>query len=337
MGSSAIELTRLNELLGGFGGRRVAILGDVMLDRYIWGDVNRISPEAPVPVVEVRDETVRFGGAANVAENVAALGAATNVLGVIGDDDHGRSLLELLSARGVGVGHVLVHPGRPTTTKTRIIAHNQQVVRADREHTHALDDSVEESIVAALREVIPASDVLIISDYGKGVVSGRTLGAALAAARSGGTLVCVDPKESHFSRYLGVTAITPNLKEASGAVGHAMSAEDDLLRGGWELRERLDAQCVIVTRGENGMSLFMKGGEYAHLPTVAREVFDVTGAGDTVIGVLGVALAAGASMVEAAMIANHAAGVVIREIGTASITIDDIRRSFEELEEVAGG
>ena len=210
-------------------------------------------------------------------------------------------------------------------------------MRADREHAHALAAPAEESVIAAIREAVPPADVLIISDYGKGVVSERTLEAALDAARDGGTRVCVDPKESHFSRYGGVTAITPNLKEAAGAVGYAMATDEDLLRGGWELRERLDAECVIITRGENGMSLFMRGGEYAHLPTAAREVFDVTGAGDTVVSVLGVALAAGASMVEAAMIANHAAGVVIREIGTASITVDEIRRSFEELEEVAGG
>ncbi len=337
MGSSRIEMGRLNELLGGFGDRRVAILGDAMLDRYIWGEVNRISPEAPVPVVEVRDETIRFGGAANVAENVAALGATADVIGVVGDDDHGRDLMGRLGARGVGVGHLLTVDGRPTTTKTRIIAHNQQIVRADREHAHALAEAAEDSLIKSLREVVPVSDVLIISDYGKGVVSERTLEAALGAARDGETKVCVDPKESHFSRYLGVTAITPNLKEAAGAVGYAMSSDDDLLRGGWELRERLDAECVIVTRGEHGMSLFMRGGEYAYLPTVAREVFDVTGAGDTVVSVLGVALAAGASMVEAAMIANHAAGIVIREIGTASITVDEIRCSFEELEEVAGG
>lgn len=337
MGSNSIELPRLNELLDGFGSRRVAILGDAMLDRYIWGDVNRISPEAPVPVVEVRDETVRFGGAANVAENVAALGASTDVVAVVGDDEHGRNLLERLRERGVGVGHVLTIDGRPTTTKTRIIAHNQQVVRADRESAHPLSERDESLLVEALRAAVPAADVLIISDYGKGVVSERSLEAALTAARDGGTRVCVDPKESHFSRYRRVTAITPNLKEASGAVGHPMSTDEDLLRGGWELRERLDAECVIVTRGEHGMSLFMRGGEYSHLPTVAREVYDVTGAGDTVVSVLGVALAAGATMVEAAMIANHAAGIVIREIGTASITVDDIRRSFEEIEEVAGG
>lgn len=337
MGSDAIGMDRLEELLGAFGGRRVAILGDAMLDRYIWGEVNRISPEAPVPVVEVRDETVRFGGAANVAENVAALGAAADVIATVGPDDHGRDLLDRLTARGVGVSHLVAVEGRPTTTKTRIIAHNQQVVRADRENAGALDAASEDAVIEAIRAAVPAADVLIISDYGKGVVSERTLEAALAAAAEGGTRVCVDPKESHFSRYRGVTAITPNLKEASGAVGYAMSSEDDLLRGGWELRERLDAECVIVTRGEHGMSLFMRGGEYAHLPTMAREVYDVTGAGDTVVSVLGVALAAGATMVEAATVANHAAGVVIREIGTASVTVDDIRRSFEELGEGADG
>jgi len=337
VGSSAIEGGRLSELLDGFRGRRVAILGDAMLDRYIWGDVNRISPEAPVPVVEVCEETVRFGGAANVAENVATLGATADVVGVIGDDDHGRSLVQRLAERGVAVDHLIRVAGRPTTTKTRIIAHNQQVVRADREHSHAIEGEEERALVTALEGAVRAADVLIISDYGKGVVTERTLAVALEAARTGETKVCVDPKQSHFSRYLGVTAITPNLKEASGAVGYPMATEDELLRGGWELRDRLDAECVIVTRGEQGMSLFMRGGDYEHLPTVAREVYDVTGAGDTVVSVLGVALAAGASMVEAAIIANHAAGIVIREIGTASVTTDDIRRSVEQMGEAAGG
>lgn len=332
-----IDLGRFDELIAAFAGRKVAILGDVMLDRYIWGDVNRISPEAPVPVVEIRDETMRFGGAANVAENVAALGADAEIIGIVGDDDPGRNLLDLLKARGVRVGHMPVAADRPTTTKTRIIAHNQQIVRADRERVGAIEDAVQNALLASLRDVVASADVLVISDYGKGVVNEQTLEAALATASEHGTLVCVDPKESHFSRYVGVTAITPNLKEASWAVGYAMTGEEELVRGGWELRERLDAECVIVTRGENGMSLFMKSGEYTHLPTVAREVYDVTGAGDTVVSVLGVALAAGASMVEAAVVANHAAGVVIREVGTASITVDDIRESFQEQEEVAGG
>jgi D-beta-D-heptose 7-phosphate kinase/D-beta-D-heptose 1-phosphate adenosyltransferase len=324
---------RLGELLDGFGKCRVAILGDMMLDRYVWGDVNRISPEAPVPVVEVSRETVRFGGAANVAENVASLGASAIVVGVVGRDENAHLLTSFLTERGVDISKVLDVDGRPTTTKTRIIAHSQQVVRADREDTRSLSADTESRLIELATEAIESADVLVISDYGKGVVSERTLAAVLERVHEAGKPVCVDPKESHFGSYTGVTAITPNQKETAGAVEFGIRGEEDLLRAGWELRKRLDAECVIITRGEEGMSLFMRDSEHIHLPTMAREVFDVTGAGDTVVGVLAVALAAGATMVEAAVVANHAAGMVIREIGTASVTTEEIARSFEDIEE----
>ncbi len=328
-----IDRGRVSELLEGFRGRRVAILGDLMLDRYVWGSVDRISPEAPVPVVEVREETVRFGGAANVAENVASLGANAAVVGVVGDDATGESLLDLLRERGVDVGPVVRISGRPTTVKTRIIAHGQQVVRADREDSSDVMGEDGERLLACLKAAIDAADVLIVSDYGKGVVTASSIAEGIRAARAGGKLICVDPKESHFRSYVGVTAITPNQKEAGDAVGVRVVDAASLDRAGRELLASLQAECVVVTRGEEGMTLFMSDGETRHLPTVAREVFDVTGAGDTVVSVLGVALAAGASMVEAAQLANHAAGVVIREVGTASVTRDDILGSFDELME----
>jgi len=321
---------RLLEIVGGFPSVRAAILGDLMLDRYVWGDVNRISPEAPVPVVEVTRETVRFGGAANVAENVASLGARASVVGVIGEDAAGRELLSLLAGRGVDVEGAVAVAGRPTTTKTRIIAQHQQVVRADREATVGLERDDLAALIARLRSAVEGSDVLLVSDYGKGVVTEASLSVAISQARSAGKVVCVDPKESHFPSYVGVTAITPNQKEAGNAAGIPIRDEASLKTVGWELSRRLDAECVVITRGEQGMSLFLKGGEHVHLPTVAREVFDVTGAGDTVMSVLGVALAAGASTVEAAMIANHAAGLVIREIGTASVTPEALARSFSD-------
>jgi rfaE bifunctional protein kinase chain/domain len=332
-----IERDRLREIIGRFPLHRVAIVGDLMLDRYIWGDVNRISPEAPVPVVEVSEETTRFGGAANVAENVASLGASSSVVGVVGDDDAGNQLLDLLAGRGVDVGRVVRVAGRPTTTKTRIIAHGQQVVRADREEARDLAPDDESRIADGLLAAIDQSDVLIVSDYGKGVVTASLIAKGIARARDAGKLVCVDPKESHFGGYVGVTAITPNQKEAGDAVGLRIVDEESLLAVGRELMRRLDAECVVVTRGEQGMTLFMRGGEIEHLPTVAREIYDVTGAGDTVVSALAVALASGASMVEAAVIANHAAGVVIREIGTASVTAEELVRSLEELVEGAVG
>jgi rfaE bifunctional protein kinase chain/domain len=286
-----------------------------------------------VPVVEVSRNSVRFGAAANVAQNVASLGAAASLVGVVGDDEVGRELVSLLTSSGVNVDGVVTAPGRPTTTKMRIIAHSQQVVRADSEVTDDIEGEVEARVTERLLGAIGESDVLIVSDYGKGVVTSRTLSAAIDAAREAGRKVCVDPKESHFRSYVGVTAITPNQKEAGGAVGMKITDEASLLKVGWELRDALDAECVVITRGEQGMSLFLSDGETVHLPTVAREVFDVTGAGDTVISALAVALAAGATMVEAAVIANHAAGLVIREVGTASVCREEIERSFEEFGE----
>jgi rfaE bifunctional protein kinase chain/domain len=330
---NTIERARLHEILGAFRGRNVAVFGDLMLDRYVWGSVERISPEAPVPVLDVREESVRFGGAANVAENVASLGARALLVGAVGDDDAGRELLSLLGGRGVDASRVVTVPGRRTTTKTRLIAHSQQLVRADREDAGEIGPPHGGAIEKGLLSAIDACDVLIISDYGKGVVTRASLSIAVASALAGGKLVCVDPKESHFQSYVGVTAITPNQKEAGNAVGVRITDDESLARVGWELQRMLDARCVVITRGEHGMALFMKGGEQVHLPTVAREVFDVTGAGDTVVSAIAVALAAGATMVEAAIISNHAAGIVIKEVGTASTTADAIERSFVELEE----
>lgn len=328
-----LDATRLRTLLEGFPRAKVAILGDIMLDRYVWGDVNRISQEAPVPIVEVRRNSSRFGAAANVAENVASLGGRAILVGVVGDDEAGRELLSLLTGRGVDTDSVVTETSRPTTTKLRVIAQSQQVVRADSEVTTDVSGDVEARVIEGLRRAIADSDVLIVSDYGKGVVTGATIAAAISAARELGKMVCVDPKESHFGSYVGVTAITPNQKEAGEAVGTTITDESSLLAVGTELLKRLEAECVVITRGEQGMSLFMSSGELVHLPTVAREVFDVTGAGDTVVSALAVALAAGASMEEAAIIANHAAGLVIREIGTASVGLDAIERSFTD----AGG
>jgi D-beta-D-heptose 7-phosphate kinase/D-beta-D-heptose 1-phosphate adenosyltransferase len=327
---NTIGQSRLTTILAAFRGRRVAVFGDLMLDRYVWGSVDRISPEAPVPVLEVRRESVRFGGAANVAENVVSLGAKAELVGAVGADDSGRELLSLLEGRGVDASRVVTLPDRRTTTKTRLIAHSQQLVRADREDAGEIGPPHDEAIRRGLVDAVGRCDALVVSDYGKGVVTKAGLAAGVSAALAGGKVICVDPKESHFQSYAGVTAITPNQKEAGNAVGVRIVDDATLARVGWELQRTLDAGCVVVTRGEQGMSLFMKGGEQVNLPTVAREVFDVTGAGDTVVSVMAVALAAGATMVEAALIANHAAGIVIREVGTASTTTDAIARSFVE-------
>ena len=318
MSAPSFDLDALRRIVAGFAGRPVAVLGDCMLDRYLWGRVDRISPEAPVPVVEIERESFSLGGAGNVAANLRALGAETALVGVLGDDDDGRRMRETLAARGIDTGLVVQDPSRPTTTKTRIVAHAQQVVRADREVRSDVSGAALERLRAAIEKALARAEALIVSDYGKGVVHPGTLGTALAAARARRIPVCVDPKESHIDAYRGVTILTPNQHEAGYVQGRRVVDEASLLEVGRGLQRRLDADAVLVTRGGEGMSLFERGGRITHLPTVAREVYDVTGAGDTVAGVVGLALAAGADLPSACRIANHAAGIVVAEIGTAT-------------------
>ncbi len=330
MSAPSFDIGRLREIVQGFHGRPIAVLGDVMLDRYLWGRVERISPEAPVPVVEVERESFTLGGAGNVAANLAALGARPMLFGAVGEDAEGQRLLDTLAARGVNAANVVRDPGRPTTVKTRIVAHSQQVVRFDRESRANLAGESLALLIARLALDLPGSDGLVVSDYGKGVVIPATLAAALAVARERGFAVSVDPKDSHIDHYKGVSLLTPNQHEAGYVQGIRVRDEATLMEVGWGLQKRLDALCVLVTRGAEGMSLFERGGAYLHLPTVAREVYDVTGAGDTVVGVAALALAAGASFPEACTLANHAAGVVIGEIGTASCSPAQLVASLEE-------
>lgn len=313
-----------------FAGRRVAVLGDLMLDRYLWGRVERISPEAPVPVVEVEKESFTLGGAGNVAANLRALGAEPVLVAVVGDDDEGRHLSRALAARGVDPRGVLIDATRPTTVKTRIIAHSQQVVRADRESRADLGGDALARVLDTLADELPGCEALVVSDYGKGLIHPGTLERTLSLALSHGFPVCVDPKESHIDAYRGASILTPNQHEAGYVQGRRIVDEASLLEVGWGLQRRLDAGAVLVTRGPEGMSLFERGGRLTHLPTVAREVFDVTGAGDTVVSVVALGLASGAELPSACFLANHAAGVVIREIGTASCTRDDLLRSLAE-------
>ncbi len=320
MSRPSVDLPALEGLVARFAGCRLAVLGDCMVDRYLWGRVERISPEAPVPVVEVERETSALGGAGNVAANLRALDAEPLLLTVVGDDDEGRRLREALVARGLDPRGIVTDPGRPTTLKTRIVAHAQQVVRADRESRAELRGEPLESLLAVAERELPGCLGLIVSDYGKGVVHPGTLAPALAAARRSGLAVSVDPKESHIDEYRGVAVLTPNQHEAGWAQGRRITDEASLMDVGWGLQKRLDAGAVLITRGAGGMSLFERGGRYTHLPTVAREVYDVTGAGDTVVGVVALAVAAGASLPAACLLANHAAGLVIREVGTAACT-----------------
>jgi D-beta-D-heptose 7-phosphate kinase/D-beta-D-heptose 1-phosphate adenosyltransferase len=319
---------RAHEILERCRGRLVVVLGDVMLDRYVWGDVSRISPEAPVPVVLAGRETIRMGGAANVAANLRALGAEARLVSVVGADADGAMLRGSLEESGIATTGLRV-ADRPTTVKTRILARNQQVVRVDREESGELSVSDAAGVLGALEAAFDGAAALVISDYGKGVIGEAVLGAALTGARLRDIPVAVDPKETHFFSYRGVTALTPNVHEAGAVLGRKLTTESAVDGAGKELRERLDARSVLITRGERGMTLF-EADRVSRFPAVARDVYDVTGAGDTVVATLCLAHAAGASLREATELSNYAASVVIREVGTAVARPDAIVRAIEE-------
>ena len=314
-----------------FRGRRVLVIGDVILDRYLWGRATRVSPEAPVLVVDVDREELRLGGAANVAQNVRALGGVPTLVGVVGADAAAQSLRSELDAREVDAQEGIVgDPGRRTTLKTRIIAHHQQVLRADEETREALSAEVVADLWRRVERALPGAEAVLLSDYGKGVISPAILDQLLPELRSRGIPSAVDPKEEHFQRYRGVTVITPNLAEASQAWGRRIRNHEDLMEAGFGLRQKLDAGAVLITRGEEGMSLFTPDG-HTHFPTRARRVYDVTGAGDTVVATIAVALAARAPLPEACVLANHAAGLVVAELGTAAASAAMLVESLEDL------
>ena len=323
--------------VGAFRGKRVLVVGDVILDRYLWGRASRVSPEAPVLVVDVDREEYRLGGAANVAHNVASLGALPVLFGVCGTDIASTSLCALLRERGVDPESGMIEDaGRRTTLKTRIIAHHQQVLRADEETRDALPDSVRAQLLDRVEGALDRADAVILSDYGKGVLSGPLLDRLLPELTRRGIPTAVDPKEEQFFRYKGVTVITPNVAEAGQAWGRRIRNETELAEAGFGLREKLSSKSVLITRGEEGMSLFDEEG-HTHIPTKAREVYDVTGAGDTVVATMGVALAARAELAEACVLANHAAGLVVAHLGTAAATAAELIGSLEDVSDGEGG
>ncbi|MBC8425221.1 D-glycero-beta-D-manno-heptose-7-phosphate kinase [bacterium] len=306
------------EILARLGDLRLAVVGDAMVDRFLWGEVDRISPEAPVPVVRLRKETVKLGGAANVAANIRALGAEVELFAAAGTGEISHTLAGLLDERGIAAGGLLRVEERRTTLKTRIIAHHQQVVRADIEADTPLTAGHCEDLVRRLRERGPF-DAVVLSDYGKGVLTDEVLGEVIGMAVAAGTPAVVDPKNGDYAQYRGCSSLTPNQKEAGAATAIAIVDPDSLQRAAHALLERTGAKALLITRGEHGMALF-EGADEHHLPTEARDVFDVTGAGDTVIAVYTSALAAGATFLEAANLANHAAGLAVAELGTAAIS-----------------
>jgi D-beta-D-heptose 7-phosphate kinase/D-beta-D-heptose 1-phosphate adenosyltransferase len=320
---------RARALLQAMRGRRVLVLGDVMLDQFLWGKVARISPEAPVPVVEIASETFHLGGAANVAGNVRALGGEAVVAGVIGDDPAGARVRSALAEAGIEDALSVADGTRPTTVKTRIIAHHQQVVRADREAADDVRGPLELSLVERVRAALPSCGAVILSDYSKGVVTAAVMRSLMTLARRRGVPVLVDPKVGHFALYRRVALVTPNQAEAEQATGVRIRSDADVAEAGEKILQRLRCDAALVTRGEHGMALFEPGRRPVHIPTAAREVFDVTGAGDTVIATLGLARCAGASLAEAARLANLAAGVVVGKLGTATATPDEVVAAAE--------
>jgi rfaE bifunctional protein kinase chain/domain len=327
--SPNVASKRLMKYIDRFISTRTLVVGDVMLDHYIWGNVSRISPEAPVPVVSVTKESVLLGAATNVVNNVHTLGGKVSVCGVIGHDDAGRQLVHLLRVQGITTDGLIVEDGRPTTIKTRVIAHSQQVVRFDRETKVAIDRDTHRRILEYVRQRVDSGlDAIVLSDYSKGVVTKELVRDIVKLARKKGIIVSVDPKVNHFGIYSGVTILTPNTKEAS--IGSKIEIDDEksLIKAGALLLKRLKCDAVLVTRGEHGMSLFERDGRVTHIPTVAQEVFDVTGAGDTVISTLTLAMAAGAGMVDAARLSNYAAGIVVGVVGTATVKPDELKQKI---------
>lgn len=330
-----VPFSRLKRLLSVTTRTRVLVVGDVMLDQFIWGSVGRISPEAPVPVVDFARESFMPGGAANVARNLAALRVKTELFSVIGRDDAATRLNELLREQKVGCRGLIAHPGRATSIKTRIVAHQQQVVRVDRETRLETDKATTRRLLATLEPSVLAADAVIVCDYGKGVITQTLLDGLRQFCHARGVWLSLDPKPIHSLNLSALSLVTPNRKEAFELAGlpDANRASDplkdaNLLKAADKLLHELAPALLLITLGDQGMLLCQRKQKPFHIPTVAQEVFDVSGAGDTVIASFTMAIAAGASPLEAAILSNHAAGVVVGKVGTATVTPEELLASF---------
>lgn len=306
---------------------KILVIGDFILDQFIWGKVDRISPEAPVPVVHVEKDSFMLGGSLNVAHNIHNLKGQVFPCGVLGRDLEGRMLRKVISREKIDTGGVVYEQGRPTTVKTRIIAHSQQVVRFDREKAGDVTTQSHKNLLSFIQDRMKHVHVVIIEDYGKGVVEPRFLKKVIGLARQHKKPILVDPKEKNFPHYAGVTTLTPNRKEAYAGAETLRIKSKDLEQTGKALVKKLQTDSLLVTLGEDGMVLFEKSGQVTEIPTAAREVFDVSGAGDTVISVLGLALAVGARMKDAAILANFAAGIVVGKLGTATVSPEELSQA----------
>jgi rfaE bifunctional protein kinase chain/domain len=323
-----ISNKRLNELKKGFGGKRIAVIGDMMLDGYFWGDVKRISPEAPVPVLEVEDEFFRFGGAANVAYNIITLGGIPVPVGVIGNDNYGNIFSSLLKEKNIEASGIIIDNERPTTTKTRVIANSQHVVRIDKESKAYISNKIESKISSYLESTIDKLDGIILQDYNKGILTPSLISKIITLANKKNIMITVDPKFDNFFEYKNVTVFKPNKKETETVLGIRIKDDKDISSAGKNLLHKLNSEYVLLTLGEEGIAVFEKGDKERRMPTKARKVADVSGAGDTVISTLTIGLAAGANIYEACFLANYAAGIVCGEVGIVPI---EKERLFETV------
>jgi D-beta-D-heptose 7-phosphate kinase/D-beta-D-heptose 1-phosphate adenosyltransferase len=325
-----IDKHRLASELESFGDTRILCVGDVMLDRYVYGDVRRISPEAPIPVLRVDEERAMLGGAGNVVRNLAALGAHVSFVSVVGQDAAGGEIEAMLEELPKVDIRLVTEPKRLSTVKIRYVAMSQQVLRADYETSAALDAALQNEVIRNIRALLPQAQVLVLSDYGKGVLTPEVCRAAIDAARALGIPVIVDPKGKNYESYSGASVVTPNRKELAEATGLAIDTDEVLVSAARTLAERCDIGTLLVTRSREGMSVIADDGATTHLPAEAREVFDVSGAGDTVVSTLAVAMASGLPLVEAASLANAAAGIVVGKVGTAVVYLDELAAKLRE-------
>ncbi|MEW6187620.1 MAG: D-glycero-beta-D-manno-heptose-7-phosphate kinase [Thermodesulfobacteriota bacterium] len=334
MGITAMDVQEMVKAVRTFPNFKILVVGDIMMDEFLWGEVSRISPEAPVPIVKVEKETFLLGGAANVVNNLLGLKGQALLAGVIGPDGMGRRFVRQLQGLGTATSGIVIEEDRPTAIKTRVIAHNQQVVRVDREKSAPILSKTLKKLLQIIKKQVPHIQGIIVSDYGKGVVS-QELILGLKQIIGGKRIpIVVDPKPHNLHCYDRVTLITPNHLEAEAAVGKKIESEEDLLWAGRQLRKKTRCQSVLITRGKEGMTLFLKN-KVEHIPTVAKKVFDVTGAGDTVIATLMLALTAGMPMIRACQTANYAAGIVVGEVGTASVQAEELIKVLKEAGKIA--
>ncbi|MBN1626617.1 MAG: D-glycero-beta-D-manno-heptose-7-phosphate kinase [Deltaproteobacteria bacterium] len=322
----------LKEFIDRFTNARVLVIGDIILDEYIWGDVSRISPEAPVPVVEIIKDEKRPGGAANVVYNILSLKGQADLCGAVGDDIYGRNIRDIFEGLGRQTDGIITDPGRCTSIKTRILGHNQQMIRIDREKRYSVGDDTTQKILGFLEGRMNNIDALIISDYGKGMITSSLMEGVKSLKTRGNIIICVDPRPDNFRYYHGTDVITPNHHEAEAFCGFRIKDEESLNRAGRKILDDLNCRTVLITRGKDGMTLFQNNSLPLPIPTVARNVFDVSGAGDTVIAVFCLGLASGMDTATAAMISNLAAGIVVGKVGTSVANIDELKKAVDEYE-----